>query len=174
MSVNIVEYTPPSWDEIFLRKCYLIATKSKDPRTKIGAILVKDNHQIAEGYNGLCVGVNDSKERIENRQSKYIWVEHAERNCCFMAAKFGISTLGTSLYCQGIPCVDCTRALIQSGVKNICYHKEFQDIINKMDSEWVPLLKYSKIMFRESAVSLRGISMSLGVDAYLDAKVVRL
>lgn len=167
-------YSPPSWDELFIRKTYLIASKSKDYRTKIGAILVKDNHQIAEGYNGLCKGVLDLPHRIGDRANKYIWVEHAERNCCFMAAKLGISTVGSVLYCQGLPCVDCARALIQSGVKEVCFHKEFQDIVLTMTSPWVNLLEYSILMFKETKVKVRAFSGNLGVKAFVDGKIITL
>jgi dCMP deaminase len=65
------DYTPPSWDEVFFQDVYKMASKSKDPRTKIGAVLVAPgNLPLMQSYNGIVMGVNDLPERME-RPEKY-------------------------------------------------------------------------------------------------------
>jgi len=86
------DYTPPNFDELFMRMVYLTATKSKDPSSKIGAVIVKDDRVISTGYNGFPIGVSDSQERYLNRETKYKFVVHAEHNSILTAARFGIST----------------------------------------------------------------------------------
>jgi dCMP deaminase len=166
-------FLPPTWDEFFLRKVYLISTKSKDPRTKYGSILVKNNHQIAEGYNGIPKGVYDFPDRLD-KDNKENYIVHAEQNCCFMAARFGIATEGAILYCQGLPCVNCAKSLIQCGIKEVAYHKRWQSVVEKIDRPWVKLLDISRKMMLESGVSIRGIDIVLNVDGYLDGNKIRL
>jgi tRNA(Arg) A34 adenosine deaminase TadA len=100
-----------------------LAKKSKDPRTKIGAVLVRDRRDLISGFNGIpegkstvsyfscyqySTGVEDRPDRFE-RPIKYMFFEHAERNAIFTAARHGISTDGATLYVQALPCVDCAR-----------------------------------------------------------------
>lgn len=162
------EYTPPTWDELFMGKVYEIANKSKDPRTKIGAVLVKDGHAPLEGFNGICKGVTDLPERMKSPE-KFNWMEHAERNIINMAAKFGISTDGGTLFTQGMPCVDCTRGIVNSGIREVVLHKQWEDISFKIISgTWEERYYRSKVMFDESGVRIRYINVVLRKTGYLD------
>src|SRR5438045_6573381 len=111
----MVELKIPSWDEYFMRHVYLVASKSKDTRTKIGAVIVRDKRIISEGYNGICQGVYDHIESRYVKPKKYFFFEHGERNAVYGCARHGIATLGAKIYTQGIPCADCARAVIQAG-----------------------------------------------------------
>jgi len=82
-----LNYTPPDWHDWFLQGVYWVASKSKDPKTKIGAILVKDRRIISTGYNGIPIGVDDKIDVRNQRPEKYKWFEHAERNSIYSAAK---------------------------------------------------------------------------------------
>ncbi len=62
--IEFDNYQPPSWDVLFMRRVYEIASKSKDPRTKIGAVLVQNGHAPLEGFNGIPIGVQDLPERM--------------------------------------------------------------------------------------------------------------
>ena len=162
-------YKPPSHDELFMGKVYEIARKSKDPRTKIGAILVIDGHAPLEGYNGIPKGVMDLPERLQ-RPEKYSWIEHGERNILNMAAKFGIKTVGGTLFTQGLPCVDCARGIINCEIKNIVLHKQWEDVSTKLTNgrTWMEHYHKSKIMFDESGVSVRFFDGVVGKIGYLD------
>ncbi len=164
-----IDYVPPTWDELFMREVYLIASKSKDPRTKIGAVLVKDNHSILRGYNGIVKGVQDLPERMI-RPEKYSWMSHAERNACFMGSKFGISTQSSTLYTQGMPCVDCADAIINCGISKIILHKQWEDISTKItnDRPWTQIYYKSKIKFTESSVIIEYLDKFLNINGYLD------
>ena len=110
------------WHYRFMEVARLIATWSKDPNTKTGAIVVGPDREIrATGYNGLVRGVNDDiPERME-RPTKYDFFEHAERNAVYNACLTGTSLKGCVLYATHPPCTDCARAIIQAGIKTVVY-----------------------------------------------------
>ena len=124
------------WDEYFINLAYMVALKSKDQSTQVGAIIVGPNHEIrATGYNGPCRGEDDDDPAIQQRPSKYFEFEHAERNCLYNAAFCGVSTAGCTMYCiWGPPCADCARGVRQSGIKELVYHLEFPGSIGWTDS----------------------------------------
>lgn len=166
------DYVPPTWDEWFMKHVYLAAEKSKDPRTKIGAILVKDKHIISTGFNGFPQGVIDTLERYNDRELKYLFVAHAEFNCIVTAAKFGISTNSSILYTNGIPCCECMKSVIQSGIKEIVVHKQWPNMTHV--EKWVESNKISMSMIEESQTNVRWLDCELNMDGYLDGKVIRV
>lgn len=109
------------WIKRFFEYAKYIATWSKDKNTKVGCVIVNDDNDIiSRGYNGFPRGANDDDhpERYE-RPAKYMWTEHAERNAIYNAAREGVSLRDTNAFVTYFPCVDCTRGLIQVGVKKI-------------------------------------------------------
>jgi dCMP deaminase len=170
------EFKIPTWDELFLKHVYLIASKSKDTKTKVGAVIVKNNAIISEGYNGFCRGVSDAIPSRYERPEKYFWAEHAERNSIYHCARNGIATEGTTLYTQGLPCSDCTRAIIQSGITEIVLHEEWEHGIsfNVNREKWNESGQRSDIMIYESRIKVRVVGAKLGVKAMLDGKIYEL
>jgi len=116
------------WHYRFMEVARLIATWSKDPNTKTGAIVVGPDREIrATGYNGLVRGVNDDiPERME-RPTKYDFFEHAERNAVYNACLTGTSLKGCVLYATHPPCTDCARAIIQAGIKMVVTNRLPED-----------------------------------------------
>jgi len=154
-----LNYTPPDWNEWFLQGVYWVASKSKDPKTKIGALIVKDKRIISTGFNGIPIGVNDDDELRHQRPEKYKWYEHGERNAIYAAARYGINTDGAILYTNALPCADCARGIIQSGINDVYIHRQFND-----DNA-------TFTMFNESGVKIFAIDKVLGCKAYFDGKV---
>jgi dCMP deaminase len=110
-----------SWTEYYMGFALHAATKSKDPNTKVGAILVGPNGEVRlSGYNGPPSGVKDLPERLE-RPLKYMYVNHAEAGLISFAARNGISTDGCCVVTSHLPCASCARLLIQAGIKHIIY-----------------------------------------------------
>ena len=109
----------PGWDYYFMGMAALVASKSKDPSTKVGCVLVgPDNEVRSTGFNGLPRGVTDKPERME-RPAKYLWTSHAEENAVAQAARMGTAVKGCTAYVTHPPCARCTRALIQAGIRHI-------------------------------------------------------
>ena len=109
------------WVEYFYKIADQIKEKSKDNRTKIGAVIVgKDKEIVSTGYNSFPRGIEDNKKERQERPEKYYWFEHAERNAIYNAALIGVSTKGCTMYLTcGIPCADCARGIINAGIIRI-------------------------------------------------------
>lgn len=107
------------WDERFIRVAQEVATWSKDPGTKVGAVLVRDRRIISQGYNGFPQGISDALSLYEDRETKLSLTVHAEVNAILNAAKNGASTAGSTLYVTFPPCVSCSTAVIQAGISRV-------------------------------------------------------
>ncbi len=165
----------PSWQEYFMRHVYLASSKSKDTRTKIGSILVKDHSVISEGYNGICRGVKDDLSERYERPEKYFWQEHAERNSIYSCARYGISSKDSIMFTNGIPCADCARAAIQAGISGVIVHKQWQDYEEKFYWEkWIESGKRSTQMFDEAGIQVHIFNGKLGIKSMLDGKIVEI
>lgn len=115
----------PSWDQYYLTICNHVASRSKDPNTQLGCVIVGPAHEIrSTGYNSLPRGIRDDVPERLQRPTKYLWMEHAERNAIYNAARAGTSTAGCSIYVQIMPCMDCARAIVQAGIQEVVISRE--------------------------------------------------
>jgi dCMP deaminase len=140
------------WDLRYLELVDHVAGWSKDRSTRIGAVLVKDNRVISVGFNGMPTGVSDDVEARHQRPDKYYYFEHAERNCILTAAREGIRVAGATLYTTGIPCADCARATIQSGVACITVWKRGSGL--ETSDRWHDSIKAGETMLKEAGVEI--------------------
>jgi dCMP deaminase len=155
-----------SWDQRFLSLAFTISTWSKDSSTKVGCVITGAHHEVRSlGYNGMPRGVLDDVESRYVRPGKYLWFEHAERNAIYNAARMGVSLEGSTLYCAtlllGPPCVDCTRAAIQSGVARIVCQRGSEDS-QKWPERWRESMQVSLDMLREAGVAFNTIDIKDG------------
>ena len=142
-----------NWNKYFINLAYNISLKSKDKK-KVGAVLVSlnDHRIISTGYNGLPAGINDNIEERQERPEKYYWIEHAERNAIYNAARIGVSLRESTMYLTcGIPCSDCAKGIISSGIKRI--HCKIKDTTRNREY-WDEHAKRSLQMFKESGVEV--------------------
>jgi len=140
---------PAKWDRRFLDLAEHVAGWSKDPGTKLGAVAVNDRRQIlSTGYNGLPAGIEDTAERLNDRETKYALTIHAEMNCIYSAAHNGVSLHGATMYVSGLPvCSDCAKALIQVGVKRVVMRHA-----KSIGDKWAESFKLTSEMFHEADV----------------------
>ena len=119
---------------------------------QIGAVIVGPDNEIrSTGYNSFPKGLNDDLQERQERPEKYYWIEHAERNALYNAAKIGVSTKNCVMYLNcGVPCCDCARGIINAGIKTIYVCEKD---ITKSD-HWLEHSKRSQIMFEESGVEV--------------------
>ena len=114
-----------SWDEYFMGIALLSAMRSKDNSTQVGACIVNDQHRIlSTGYNGMPNGCDDDDMPWERSgetslDTKYPFVCHAELNAILNSASRDFRNC--TLYVTLFPCNECTKAVIQSGIKRIVY-----------------------------------------------------
>lgn len=106
------------WDRYFLEIAEVVSTRSPDPSTKHGCVLVdKNNRVLSTGYNGPIQGLTEGLVEFE-RPQKYLWMIHAEDN----AVTFSKCDLTDSTaYITGRPCIPCLRRLVQAGVYRIVF-----------------------------------------------------
>lgn len=112
--------TVRSWDAYFLEIAQLVATRSKDPSSQVGAVIVRERNILSTGYNGFPRGVNDSVPERYERPAKYKWTIHGEENAILNASRNGTAVEGATLYVTPFaPCVECAKAIVQSGVVEV-------------------------------------------------------
>lgn len=112
--------TRQSWDRHYLDLARLIASRSRDRSTKVGAVIVDAKHSIvATGYNGFPRGIDDDRAERHERPAKYLWTCHAEENAIVSAARLGHATDGCAIYVTHAPCARCARSIIQAGIVQV-------------------------------------------------------
>ncbi|MGZ3839620.1 MAG: deoxycytidylate deaminase [Flavisolibacter sp.] len=113
-----------SWDEYFMGVALLSGLRSKDPGTQVGACIVNGQNKIVgAGYNGLPLGCSDEDfpwEKTGNfLDTKYPYVCHAELNA--ILNNIGMDLTGCRIYTALFPCNECSKAIIQAGIKEVIY-----------------------------------------------------
>ena len=148
------------WDRRFLELAKHISQWSKDPSTKVGAVIVepRTNLVVGFGYNGFPRGVSDTEARLNDRETKYAMVVHAEANAILMA---GSKAQGASLYVFPtfvMPpiCSECCKLVIQSGIKSVIGYTP--DLTDERAKRWIKSIEISQTMCREAGVTWREVN----------------
>jgi len=117
-----------TWDQFFMAQSHLLALRSTCTRLAVGATIVREKRIIAGGYNGSISGDEHCIEQgcyvIDNHCVRTV---HAETNALLQCAKYGTSTNGADLYVTHFPCLQCTKSIIQSGIKNVYYANNYKN-----------------------------------------------
>lgn len=138
-------HTRPTEDEYFCLMAFLASTRSLDPSTKVGAVLVKDGRVISTGYNGFPPGIEDDG-RLMVRDMKYPRIVHAEMNALLYA---GIPLGGTTLYVyayQSPPCHECAKNILGAKVKR------YVSCGPVRPERWNDSMEIARNMFEEAGV----------------------
>lgn len=121
-----------SWDEYFIGLTALTAMRSKDPNTKVGSCIVSDDNRVLSiGYNGAPNGFPDSlmpwdvRTAKNHYDTKYPYICHSELNAILNYRGNPQDLQGARLYVHFFPCVECTKAIIQAGIKEVIYLHDF-------------------------------------------------
>lgn len=142
------------WDIRFLRMAEMVASWSKDPSTKCGAVLVRPDKTIASlGFNGFPRGCDDSPDIYADRERKYSRVVHAEVNAVVACKE---SSVGYTLYTwppgYGPSCDRCTAVVIQAGVKRVVHAKAGGE---GFQERWKAAVESGLQMYAEAGVEVR-------------------
>lgn len=138
------------WDRRFLELAATIGSWSKDRSARTGCVIVGADRLIrSSGFNGFVRGVDDNLEERHERPAKYLWTEHAERNAIYNAARLGVSLAGCTCYVNWFPCVDCARALVQTGVIRLVGLEPDQS-----DQKWGEDFQFALRLFSEVGLEL--------------------
>ena len=135
-------------DQRYLKMAAIWAQNSYCKRRKVGALIVKDKMIISDGYNGTPAGFENICEDEENRTKSYVL--HAEANAITKVAKSNNSSDGATLYVTSSPCIECSKLIIQAGIKRVVFTENYrlEDGIN--------LLKRAEIEVVQVDITLGG------------------
>ncbi|MDI3317711.1 MAG: dCMP deaminase family protein [Bacillota bacterium] len=118
----------PGWDEYFLSVAELVAERATCDRQHVGAVLVRERRILATGYNGAPRGLPHCTEVGCLLYGEHCTrAVHAELNALLQCARFGVAADGATLYCTHTPCVECAKALINAGVREVVYRRPYAD-----------------------------------------------
>ncbi len=139
------------WDRRFLELAAHISGWSKDPSTKVGCVVVGEDREIrSTGFNGFPRGIEDSPERLADREQKYPLICHAEENAIMHSARIGVSLKGCVAYVTWPPCTRCARSFIQAGVVEVIYPESVE-----VPERWQDDFALSTSLLKEAGVIVR-------------------
>lgn len=144
--------TRPTWDEYFMGIAHVVATRANCAKRRVAAVVVRDSRIISTGYNGTprgttncnaggcprCLSLVPSGENLGE-----CVCSHAEENAITQAAYHGVSLKGATIYSTFMPCVMCTKMIINAGIREVVYQGEY------------PLTGDSARLFRQAGVTTR-------------------
>jgi len=140
----------PSWQEYLAGMARYVATRSTCTRRAVGAVIVRNKRILATGYNGApsgvshCLDVGCLRDQLgvpSGQRHELCRGLHAEQNAIIQAAIYGISIEGSDLYCTNLPCIICTKMVINAGIRRVYYTEGYAD-------------ELSLGMFKEAGVEL--------------------
>jgi len=132
---EVKDYIRPSWDEYFLKLCDVVGTRGTCDRGRAGCVIVKNKRIVATGYVGSPVGIEHCDEvghqmkstiHEDGSVSKHcVRTAHAEQNAICLAARYGISIEGSTLYCKMTPCYVCAKMIINVGINRVVCLRDY-------------------------------------------------
>ena len=143
----------PDWDNYFMSLAELVSTRSTCLRRKVGAVIVKDKRILSSGYNGAPSGVTHCeitgclREKLKvpsGERHELCRGLHAEQNAIIQAAYHGVEIKDSFIYCTNLPCIICSKMIINAGIKKIFYKEGYPD-------------ELSEAMLKEANIELRQI-----------------
>ena len=114
----------PDWAEYFMMVAYLISKRSSCERLWVGSVIVKNNRIVSTGYNGHIKGAEHVSKVVDGHEQMTI---HAETNAVADAASRGTEINGSTVYVTHFPCINCTKALIASGISHVIYAEDYRN-----------------------------------------------
>jgi dCMP deaminase len=146
---NVNSTSNQTWGDRYTDLAKKISTWSKDPSTKVGAVVIGKHGQVlSQGYNGFPRKIRDTEERFNDRERKYELVVHAEMNAIYNASLSGMSLKGATLYVYGLPiCNECAKGIIQVGITKVVAMRP-----KEYNSDWDKSNKLAEELFSEAEV----------------------
>lgn len=141
------KFDEEKWDKRFLGMAQFVSTWSKDPSTKVGAVITDGNKKIISlGYNGLPQWVEDDPEILLNREEKYKYIIHAEVNAILQANRDNFFAVTIYTY-PFLTCPQCASMIIQAGIMRVVSYK-------CIDERWIPRIEDSKKLLNMASVEI--------------------
>ena len=146
-----------SWDSYFLGMARHVSSKSRDPSTKCGCVLVSPGNEVKScGFNGLPRGVSQTRQNVK-RDVKYRLIVHAESNAVLNAARLGLSTMGCTAFVTGPPCISCSADLIQAGIVRVVYPEDHNMAHRMVTGKWADECQVARQLLFEAKVRVEEV-----------------
>ncbi len=143
----------PDWDQYFMNIAATVATRSTCDRAAVGAVLVREKRILTTGFNGSPAGLPHCDEAGHLMVDGHcVRTTHAEANAIIQAALHGISSNGASCYVTHLPCLTCTKMLINAGISQIIYMTTYR------------MNEHAMSFFLDAGVSVRQIGEMEGLQ----------
>jgi dCMP deaminase len=143
----------PDRDRTFFGLCREASESSADADTRVGCVVVKGATVLVRGCNTFPEGLEDPTGERSIRPSKYSWIEHAERNAIYSAARAGVALAGARMYVELMPCVECARAIIQAGISEVIVSAD--RMLGYESDKYTEQHAVAELMLGEAGVLLR-------------------
>jgi dCMP deaminase len=116
------------WNTYFMKIAVQVATRATCDRKHVGALIVKDKHILATGYNGSISGMPHCDEVGHMMENEHcVATIHAEANAILQAARHGTAIDGSDIYITASPCWNCFKLIANAGIKRIFYGEFYRD-----------------------------------------------
>ncbi len=116
-----------SWHEFFASQSQVMALRSTCPRLSVGCVIARNKRIIASGYNGSITGdVHCLDVGCKIVDGHCVRAIHAEQNALLQCARYGIPTEGADLYVTHLPCLSCTKSIIQAGITHVYFEETYR------------------------------------------------
>lgn len=137
------------WLNRFMKIAEDVSEWSKDPSSKIGAVIISNTGRIlATGYNGFSSRFNDTEDLYQNREFKYSRIIHAEMNALINALNYGINIDNSLLFVYGLPvCNECAKIISNTNIKTVVMKY-------KHSEKWEESFKITKEIFKECGIEV--------------------
>ena len=134
----------------YMEIAYATSRFSKDESTQVGAVIVGPTNEVRSlGYNGAPRGCRaDEDSRGITRPEKYFWYSHAELNAITNAARVGVPLDGSTIVVTHPPCMDCARAIVQAGIKQVIAVRPATEFAER----WIEHIRRTQALFQECGV----------------------
>ena len=138
----------------------IVALRGTCPRARVGAVLARESRVISSGYNGSpsrtdhCIDTHC----ILDKNGQCTRTVHAELNCICFAAKYGIPTCGASLYTTHSPCLECAKAIINAGIKEVFYLEQYGN------SDGLRLLTKAQVVTEQLYIFIKDLSSEMRTE----------
>lgn len=153
--------------KILFKECYNYWSESNHPSTRMWALLISGDTILLKGKNILPIWVKEKDERFE-WDNKHIYLNHAERDVIYKAAKGWIKTEGLTMIMPWLPCISCANAIISSWIKELIVHKQMID--RKTKDMWKEELKKSLDILNEAGIQIIAYDWVVWTKAYMHWK----
>lgn len=146
-----MDITNKKWAGRLLKMAKDVASWSKDESTKVGAVITTaDGSPVSWGFNGMPMGIDDTKTERHIRPYKYKWMAHAERNAMDLAPMGDLT--GCVMFVTFSPCSNCAQSIIQRKIKTLVVDEEY--VAEKMPERWQEDMKVAVEMLEEAGVRI--------------------